>query len=1087
MVRIGWAGVGFVVVVLAAFAGAGTADAATGVISAPRSDAVLTSSPVTVSVRAPAGAKATRVLLNGRSVRSSLRASRGRLTGRVTRRSGLRYGRNKLVVKEIRSGRRVVREVHHFYLVRRTTSGMARVTVSRGVPLDAQIRVTARAIPNQPVRRVRAWLNGKNVTRDIDKLRRTRYALSLSATHGVRYGTNRLRVLVTDLQRGRQSSIGRRFRVRRDAPLASAGRDRRAQPGVRIRLGGIAKAAQKGTVLRHRWVVVRRPRGSRARIVGATRAHPSIMPDRSGRYVLRQNLSEVRRTGRSVRQVGRTARDEAEFTASPLAALMPVSVNAFPVDPRRITIGDRTYDHPGKGATIQWLTLDRATLEPVNEEANAWCCEDQGGSSLAELTEELEDPPGDRLVIIAIPPNRITLNENRLDDLNKALGLIGVNPLTAEQLADGSRQLVILGIPGAPRGTGWIWQSDKAQVAAHPGEPPPTQGWLMQGGTTSESDKALYRFQPLRLRYDTNSGPRFPGTNTMTIAGVTTYVAQIPDGTGGFHVVEVDPRDMSIVGDNNRVFVTNRSYDPEKSDETLDAMYGLLSDIRKRGNFAAVQSIGKVGYKTREWGAVSTALARLGANPHGFNFLNPDYNPSFAFFGGPPLGRDEVAESTSNLLAGTTSEAVQPGAVSGYVRMRHDGLFEPASDDATSAGGAVYDAILRPGEPWPHTTGPEAGAYQKAMAYIASQLTDFKDYTDARKAYTDFAYDSSTQDFNRGFSELSTVAYPGDKKPCTSAEHDGPDVGAPATTSDPPYNRDQFCDLINELKREFDWIGQIREVFQDYEAALDRASKEVKVDLVKDGEDIRQNLASPGGEIVTSLLYLLGDIAEIGGAEGAPFGLFASVFEIGSYIADDKNGEPLSEQVSAKADELAAEVDANVGQTADTLDEIQAAAITDYGRLSRLGELAKKARPNVVNMTAKLKLGVDRYFTSTLIRAAYPPRWLKPVTIEYFSHPMPPAECYLTTDIGSGHTWGNVPEPAWIAFRGAPDGQANDRQTLVLSKGGAFGGGGTPPKELTEKLFTPTVGGSGYGLEKSGWFWELGDPQKVEDCYPRGG
>ncbi|HYF25151.1 MAG TPA: hypothetical protein VD931_05380 [Baekduia sp.] len=1047
---------------------------------------MLTSSPVTVSVRAPAGAKVTRVLLNGRSVKSSLRARSGRLTGRVTRRSGLRYGRNTLVVKELRSGRRVVRAVHHFFLVRRTTGGMASVAVSRGVPLDARIRLTSRAIAKQPMRKVRAWLNGVDVTRDIAKLRRTRYALSLSATHGLRHGTNSLRVSVTDLQRGRQSSIERRFSVRRDAPLASAGRDRRAQPGVRIRLAGGAKAARKGTVLRHRWVVVRRPRGSRARIVGATTARPSIVPDRSGRYVLRQNVNEVRRAGRSFRQVGGTARDEAEFTAGPLSALMPVSVNAFAADPRRITIGDRIYDHRGKGATIQWLTLDRATLDPVNDEANTWCCEDQGGSSLAKLTEELEDPPGERLVIIAIPPGRITLAPTRLAELNKALALIGVSPLTAAQLADVSRQLVILGIPGAPHGTGWIWQRDKAQLPAQPGKPPPTQGWLMQGGTTSEGDKALYRFQPLRLSYDTKSGPFFPGTNSMTIAGVTTADAQIPDGTGGFHVVEVDPRDMGIVGDNNRVFVTNRSYDPEKSDETLDAMSRLLSDIRTRGNFAAVQSIGKVGYKTREWGAVSDALAKLGANPHGFNFLDPDHNPGFAFFGGPPLSRDRVAESTSNLLAGTTSEAVQPGALSGYVRMRHDGLFEPASDDATSAGGAVYDAILRPGEPWPHTTGPEAGAYEKAMAEITSQLTDFKDsYTDVRAAYTGLAYDTSTQDFNRGFSELPTVAYPGDQRPCTSAEHDGPGVGEPATTSDPPYNRDQFCDLINELKREFDWIGQIREVFQDYEVALDRASKEVKVDLVKDGEDIRQNLAAPGGEIVTSLLYLLGDIAEIGGAHGAPFGLFASVFEIGSYIAEDQNGEPLSEQISAKADELTAEVDANVGQTADTLDEIQAAAITDHGRLSTLGELAKQARPNVVNMTAKLKLGVDRYFTSTLIRAAYPPRWLKPVTVKDFSHPMPPAECYLATDIGSSHTWGRVPEPAWIAFRGAPDGQANDRQTLVLSKAGAFGGGGTPPEELTEKLFTPTVGGGGYGLEKAGWFWELGDPQRIENCYPR--
>ena len=1028
-------------------------------IASPRADAVITGSPVRVVVRAPA--RRTRVRLGDRDVTARFRVRGGRLVGRLSSRDGLRPGRNRLLIVGSRGGKAVVRQARSFFLVRRSRR-LVRVSLSRRAPLRAVIDVGS----GRPLghvlgreRAVRVRLNGRVVTRALSALRGARYSVVLSATHGLRYGVNRLRVFVAEPEQGRYALVKRRIVVRRDRPLAAAGPDRSAEPGVRVRLGGRAKAARGGR-LRYRWRLVRRPRGSRARLVTTKASRPRFAPDRPGRYLARLVVSEHRRTRASASQVGAPSVDVVEVVASPQAKLFELSANAFPVDPRGIKVGDNFYAHPGPGATIQFLTLDRATLEPrgTDPNANSWCCDD-GAHSLTNLTDALKGSSDEELVVLALPPNRVTLEPGQYADFNAALRLIGVDPLDDALLNDSGQQIVIVGIPYAGEGSGWV------RLRGSGSDSFPAQGWLMPDGAATGAGATLFRFTPQRLGFDTSSQQAVPGiSNTMNIAGQRVDQC-FCDGGAGFQVVEIDSRDLTIV--DNRAFPTNFVQ------PALVEMAAFLDAVRGRGNYVAVQSIGRVGPDFEHdvaWGSMVDALARLGANPQ---LLNSTHDSStYAFFGGAQLARDEVAQSSSTIVLDPTQQppTTEPGRLRGYATMRQDGYFAPLFDGGVASTSSLYDIVFTKPTPWKYTQEagePAYAAYEKALQYITLNLPDLKTYKpDLRTAYT--ALD--TYDWSIAYDQVGALKYPGDNESCS-------DDAGPKKTA-PGFTREQFCNQVTELQLEFDWLDDTRQLIADYKAAFDVSAGQQVVDLHKTGETIRTDVEPPAdAEVASEVLELFDAFADVAGsffgveeAENVAAAIFvvASGYEIGSSVASSKTGMPVDQQVDAKASDLAAEIAGNVANSATALDSIRDVAISDPARLQALANLYTAATSpggvEVSALAAQLTRGAEGYFASELMPVAYQVIRLLP----NYRNPDPqPDNCELFAS--SNYPYRGIADDGWMHLSRQPNGF----ESLLLSDE-RDGPPRTPPASLFETdqvpMFSPYAQ-NGFGIEKSTWFW----------------
>jgi hypothetical protein len=638
------------------------------------------------------------------------------------------------VIEQRGAGKRDLADAHSFFVVGRS-NGFVRVSLRRSDPRKAQIDIVsgARAVElRRRSRVVRAWLNGREVSKALTAPHGARRSVALSATHGLRFGVNRLRVSVVEPEHGRYAMIKRRFVIDRDGPLAAAGWDRATVPGVGVRLGGRARSARGGR-LRYQWKVVRRPRGSTARVKPATGARPRLVPDRSGRYVLREFVSEQRRGGASAAFAGSSSADDVTVFANPSTGLLKLAANAFPYDPRGIYIGDSiagsyAFHHPGKGATIQFLMVNRGTFEPEGS-GNTWCYEDQGGTSLASLQSTIAGSGLDQLVVITLPPNRITLGVDQEAAFNDLLSAIGVNPLSKSDFAATDEQITIVGVPGTAKGTGWIRRRTAAQVARVGAHGAPTQGWLMVDGKKTAQGYLRFRFQPERLPFATNSG------NGMTIGDQAVNASLPIQATSWFQVVEVDPRSLDVVA--NQSFPINGSDNPEQN---LDQMAAAINAARAHGNYVAVQSIGSVsipGASRSNWSHVTEALVGMGANPHLFNIAG-----SYAFFGGPSLTRGEVIQSNSQIVLNPTATPPtrDTGTLQGRLRMDPDGNWVPTvgSSGLSGSDGSLYDKILVPSTAWPYTaqwgltqpnwTAADTAAYAAALAYITANLSDLDDF-----------------------------------------------------------------------------------------------------------------------------------------------------------------------------------------------------------------------------------------------------------------------------------------------------------------------------------------------------------------------
>jgi hypothetical protein len=1057
-------------------------------LAAPRAEALVKHVPARVVVRVPARTSRLRVRVGRRDVTSSFRRARGSLrVAKLTRRDGLRYGPNRLFVMAERRGGRPVADARSFVLVRRH-QGLVRLRVRSGPVTTLRVRVAGKAFlapehfrqPGEVEKRLsvirrsrtaRLWLNGRQITRVLDRSKPTRWTAELSATHGLRHGVNRLRLLVAEPHPGRYVVLRRRFVVPRNRHLAAAGWDLATTVGGRVRLDGRRSRLAHGGRARHSWRILAKPPGSHPLLRRAGTARPLLRPDRPGRY--RVGLKVTGRSGRATAsQVTSSSADSVSITVRASSLLVPFKALTSQAGQPGIQVGDKFYPNPQPGA-IQWLTLDRATLTPIDpktrqpsETGNSWIDGTASGDhGIDGLTAALSSSDFDQLVILSYPVPQgaaPAVQPDQLDAFNRALKTIGVGPIQQPQSAN---SLAVVGVPTGGDGSGWYTQHGELQDLL--------TGWLMPDATSDASGAVHFRFQPERVAFDTSPSST-PTTNTITV-GDRRLDAALPAGaTGGFHVVQLDPIDLSV--EDNEVYATNGVADPTSGLAAMDK--ALKSNLTSDLAHAVVQSIGHVAPSSNKgdpasqaWYDLSQTLAAYGANPHTFNTVNGSY----AFLGGPNLERSEVVDSSSTVVVDPANGKGESGALSGRLSIRSDGFFEPvAASPGSSFESPLYDIVFKAPTPWPYTCNTcdpntpgaavDVAAYKRALADITAKLPDLKDwYPDLRQAYIG----DDTLPYDHSSTFLAGLPYPGDGRTCDQGPG-SPDPSKPAFTS---YTREQFCNLSHELQLEFDWLDLIRNRFDTYETVLTRSNNKQQANLETIGTLIQNAVAPPPGstfQILTDLgNYMLMGF-EAFGVILAPEVLItieaaAAAFELATSLASDlTTDKPLSDQIKAKVDDLGAEVADRLFSSVNAMDRLRDVVNSDYGRLQALGSLAgwRIDRPA---LASKLTDAANTFFSSQIVPVGY--------EVYALVGSDDPETC---RDAVYGHTWRGAPASAQMEWMGGYDlfGQKHQQARFLLGlhhlsiRYYAY-----PPATLTDQMFRPSTQ-NGWGVQLPEFVWE---------------
>ena len=928
---------------------------------------------------------------------------------------------------------------------------------------------------------VRVWLNGRRVTRALDRSQPTRWTATLSASHALRHGVNRLRVLVAEPDRGRYALARRRFVVRRDRHLAAAGWDTATTVGGRVRLDGRRSRTTGGGRPDHTWTILSKPRGSRAKLRRAGSARPLLTPDRRGRYVI--GLTVRARTKRaSASQATSSSTDSMILTAGPKSLVVPFKALTYQGGGSGVQVGDTFYANPKPGA-IQWLTLDRATLTPTKK-GNSWVDARWDGANGIKAFTDAVSPPNagdpydpnklgtDQLVILtyAVPPSQApAVPPDQLNAFNTALKAVGVGPIRQPQSAEA---LAVVGVPSGGDGSGWYTQGSNIQDLL--------TGWLMPDATSDSTGAARFRFRPERVPFDTSTSST-QTTNTMTLGDRRLDATLPPGATGGFQLVVFDPIDHSI--NDNEVYATNGVADPVSG---LTAMAELLKP-QGPPRHVAVQSIGHVAPSPNDgdpasqaWYDLSQALTAYGANPHIFNTVDGSY----AFLGGPSLERGEVLDSSSAFVIDPTKNPPkrESGTLSGDMSSGADGrLKRVATSPSDSFESPLYDIVFQNPTPWPYTKEaghPEADAYARALADITAKLPDLKDkYPDLRQAYVS----DDTLNYSHSAIFLSNLAYPGDGRTCAQGPGT-PDPSKPAFTR---YTREQFCNLSAQLQLEFDWLDLIRDRFETYETVLTRTS----------GPE-QANLQAIGTQIETAVTPLSSRDLEIAAAVGeyvlegfealalffAPEVLLAAEFaadvvQLAIALASTSDGKPVGDQVKAKVDDLSAELANKVFNSVNAMDALRDVIISDYGRLKALGTLDNWSIKRPALATA-LTGSANSYFSSELLPVGY--------EVYALVGSDDPETC---RDAVYGHTWRGAPASAQMEWMGGYDlfGEKHQRARFLLGLHSlriryyAY-----PPATLTDKMFRVSTTGDGWNVYLPRFVWEQYDAPPGKRFPPTG-
>lgn len=861
---------------------------------------------------------------------------------------------------------------------------------------------------------LRVTLNGRDVTGALsDPTTRGRRTLRASASHGLRYGRNVLRIVRRDRTGGPVRRATRTFTLTRARPLVGAGVDRTVVAGLPTRLNGRASrsrrapkpaaAAQAGgqpgtpAGLSMRWRLISKPAGSAVTLEqpdlsliqpadnllkpnansADQPARPLITPDRAGRYVAALTVVDGGVA---------SAVDTVTLTAAFDTALIPIDTGATVGGQRGIAIGYHPAQeggrapqgaeqfYPNNGSPLQAVILDRKSLQ-LKQTFNL------PASGYIQLAESLRSVSDRYLVIITAwsDPDWQLLGEIPaflLTALGGPASLIGAQPVGSP--APGIDPLVrggsasFVGVTGFSSGDAW----QVAGIAPDEG----LDGFL----SVDNNENYVYLAegpQPFDLGAD--------GQSVTLTLGPTSYTASLPSGQGGFAAVYLDALTLRPSSAAPSTLPAQTTYQTANADGTPN-----IAEVQRMANdlaaaqkvrptmFVAVRSIGAqpladVGLQPPNYagpfnGAYASALDGLAAAIAGVGgqaqriwgmATPPAATNSYSLIGLGGYSIETPAQGSGTDIGTAMSPAPSSVHMRGVLARDRQQRYTVRGASNGPFGTALSQLLVAEPTTWPFS---DTTAGQQALACIgnAQRLG-----ADPRVQYWTSTNDSS--DWN-----LISQA-----------------IGDMQASQCPSVDAALFGQVQTQVQTEIGWliktqsyIPALMTTFTDSELTTFTDLKAI-TDKVK--QAVKPPPAAPAG---TSLLTIFGDALDLvndflGDEVSAVTGPISAGFVLaGDLFSPSQGGAPIDwdERVTVASDTLGTTLAKQLQQVAGNTENLVDIVASDYAKLSTVGQLGgcgggpgctpewqfSQAQQN--GMANVFEVNAERKIWGGLLPAAYP-------------------------------------------------------------------------------------------------------------------
>lgn len=932
------------------------------------------------------------------------------------------------------------------------------------------VRIAVRSSDQPGALRVR--LNGAAVGIDFGPGHRGVRTLVASVSHGLRRGSNVLRVTVRRAgARPRKETV--RFAVLTRGLLAGAGRDRRVVVGEPTVLGGRVVPATRGQRARIHWRLVSAPRRYQARRATSAAnvlSHPAeagagFRAQAPGQYTLQLTAGS-----------GSTAKSDS-VTLSVVPPNPLVSIDTMvrsQYDVPGIQVGATTYTAKGIccffNAVVQVLVLDRQTLGFVSNST-------YNDTNAVEAALRKLDATKLVFAVLQRPVGR-RINPLVGESLVQALAPIGFPKLIAVPRSGGS--VSAIGVPGTSPGDANVNVDEK-------------NGGEMQGYLTPDQ----------HLEYGFVSAKRIPFTYPKLPEGCP------PDTSGcnnvGFLVDDIDPRTDETL--QQRFFYTNsRSLSAAQHSAQTNDMADFLNHI-PAGDLVRVETKSNRGSPVEEryrppvglidratMVKLAAAVAGVGGSRNAFNteaLASGPANgaPVYSLVGWAGAGEGNGEEAA--LGVDGTGDAPD---LSGVLRRDRQYMFRPVQ---TSTFGPVSDTlqnvILQP----PTGTWPDSGP---ALNYLGA--TDKRLGCDPRSAY--WTGSLTEADLNAIAENIRAAPYPGS--------------GAPdqCTTGGVQFTDAQFQTAKTELLKELGWVGNVRSYLAKLASPFADGALESWTQAQTIADQIYLDAKKPDDktslrwvQFTSTMIKLIG-AASFNPISGGIAGIMGNLLDLGVWIAGaGKDGAPGGDEVRFKADELGAQLVDQAQQARATYARIGDIIVSDYNKLKVVGADGgcnpnSPGCPKDYAYTEAAKIAFSATFYRGVQRIAYE----KLLPLGYRVYQLHNFDSLARSDRGRPpdvpnwyhcgivHSFYAFPALAYTSLLEEldPVGHINLYDVFVLAAPRGSDVHGTPPPDgLLKRMFDPvsktddpTVGGLGISPAElmrtaKHWIWDL--PVGYGRCY----